>query len=130
MRISDWSSDVCSFDLESEASDTENAGIRQEPELPLHENIAPVPPAPAGVFAFGEEDSQGDAARLRQAADRRLARNARTASLDPADGIALCPRRASSRPSAPPRSWFASRGTGRGNSLGRAPDCSTRRSLP
>src|SRR3546814_5384031 len=24
---------------ESEASDTENAGIRQEPELPLHENI-------------------------------------------------------------------------------------------
>src|SRR3546814_19791711 len=68
---------------ESEASDTENAGIRQEPELPLHENIAPVPPAPAGEFDFGEEDSQGDAARLRQDADRRMARNARkTGSAD------------------------------------------------
>ena len=74
---------------ETEASDTENAGIRQEPELPLHEDIAPVPPAPAGEFDFGEADSQGDAARLRQAADRRMARNARTASLDPNDGIDL-----------------------------------------
>src|SRR3546814_812028 len=43
---------------ESEASDTENAGIRQEPELPLHENIAPVPPAPAGEFDFGEEEDR------------------------------------------------------------------------
>jgi len=69
--------------------DTENAGIRQEPELPLHEDIAPVPPTPPGEFDFGEEDSQGDAARLRQAAERRMARNARTASLDPDDGIEL-----------------------------------------
>src|SRR3546814_21155429 len=67
----------------SEASDTENAGIRQEPELPLHEDIAPVPPAPAGEFDFGEEDSQGAPARLRPAADRRTARTARTASLAP-----------------------------------------------
>src|SRR3546814_16328124 len=72
---------------ESEASDTENAGIRQEPELPLHENIAPVPPAPAGEFDFGAADSQGDAARLRQAADPRMARTARPASPDPQDGL-------------------------------------------
>src|SRR3546814_13887488 len=47
---------------ESEASATENAGIRQEPELQLPENIAPVPPAPAGEFDFGAGDSQDGAA--------------------------------------------------------------------
>jgi type IV secretion system protein VirD4 len=70
-------------------SDAANAGIRQEPELPLHEDIAPPPAAPTGEFDFGDQDAQGDAARLRQAADRRMARNARTASLDPNDGIDL-----------------------------------------
>src|SRR3546814_2898811 len=60
----------------SEASDTENAGIRQEPELPLHEDIAPVPPAPAGEFDFGEGDSNCDDTRLRQAAVSPQARNA------------------------------------------------------
>jgi type IV secretion system protein VirD4 len=69
--------------------DAANAGIRQEPELPIHENIAPSPPTPSGEFDFAESDGQGDAARLRQAADRQMARNARTASLDPDDGIDL-----------------------------------------
>ena len=69
--------------------DAANGGIRQEPELPLHEDIAP-PAAPAnGEFDFGDEDAQADAARLRAAADRRMARSARTASLDPGDGIDL-----------------------------------------
>lgn len=69
--------------------DAANGGIRQEPELPLHEDIAPPPQPVHGEFDFGDEDTQGDAARLRAAADRRMARNARTASLDPGDGIDL-----------------------------------------
>ncbi len=76
-------------EAEETGNDAANAGIRQEPELPVHENIAPPPPAPSGEFDFGESDGQGDAARLRQAADRQMARNARTASLDPNDGIDL-----------------------------------------
>ncbi|NYF32535.1 conjugal transfer protein TraG [Sphingopyxis sp. JAI108] len=66
-----------------------NGGIRQEPDLPLHEDIAPPPPPAIGEFDFGEEDVQGDAAWLRSAADRRMARCARAASLDPDDGIEL-----------------------------------------
>lgn len=69
--------------------DAANGGIRQEPELPLHEDIVPPPSPVNNEFDFGEEDAQGDAARLRAAADRRMARNARTASLDPGDGIDL-----------------------------------------
>jgi type IV secretion system protein VirD4 len=70
-------------------ADNANGGIRQEPELPLHEDVAP-PPAPVpGEFDFGDQDEQADAARLRAAADRRLARGARAASLDPGDGIDL-----------------------------------------
>lgn len=71
------------------AEDAANGGIRQEPELPLHEDIAPPSQPVHGEFDFGDEDTQGDAARLRAAADRRMARNARTASLDPGDGIDL-----------------------------------------
>ena len=74
---------------DSEGDDDANSGIRQEPELPLHEDIAPAPFAPVGEFDFGEDDIQGDAVRLRQAADRRMARSARVASLDPHDGIDL-----------------------------------------
>ena len=98
-RSDDWSllpepqipapKDVRVNEKDTEASDTENAGIRQEPELPLHEDIAPAPSAPVGEFDFGEDDIQGDAVRLRQAADRRMVRSARVASLDPNDGIDL-----------------------------------------
>jgi type IV secretion system protein VirD4 len=75
--------------IEEATGDSANGGIRQEPELPLHEDVAP-PPAPVpGEFDFGDQDEQADAARLRAAADRRLARGARAASLDPDDGIDL-----------------------------------------
>ena len=69
--------------------DAANGGIRQEPELPLYEDIAPPSQLVNGEFDFNDEDSQADAARLRAAADRRMARNARTAALDPGDGIDL-----------------------------------------
>ena len=43
----------------------------------------------ASDTANSDDDAQGDAARARAAADRRLSRAARNASLDPGDGIDL-----------------------------------------
>ena len=74
---------------QADEPDDANGGIRQEPALPVHEDIAPVPPPVANEFEFGEDGAQADAVRSRQAADRAMRRNARTASLDPDDGIEL-----------------------------------------
>ncbi len=95
-RPDDWSGLAPTLGPASDAAppdeldeDAPNGGIRQEPELPLHEDVAqPATPA-VGEFDFGDQDEQADAARLRAAADRRLARGARAASLDPDDGIDL-----------------------------------------
>ena len=70
-------------------SDTANSGIRQEPELPAHEDVAPPSRPVQGEFDYADDDAQDDAARARAAADRRLSRAARNASLDPGDGIDL-----------------------------------------
>lgn len=70
------------------ASDPANGGIRREPELPEHEDIAPQPIDPRTEFRFGDEDSDDDAVRAR--ALRRQARSlARQAAMDPNDGINL-----------------------------------------
>jgi type IV secretion system protein VirD4 len=71
------------------ATDDANAGIRQEPELPTHENIVPDSPAPANEFEFDRGTDEEDSARARQATDRKMAGNARNAALDPGDGIEL-----------------------------------------
>ena len=68
--------------------DPANGGIRREPELAEHEDIAPEPPTPSPEFAFGEDEPDEDAVRARalRAAARGLARQA---ALDPGDGIDL-----------------------------------------
>ena len=73
--------------------DGDNAGIRREPELPLHEAITPeTPSAPLsqGEFEFGEEGRDEDET---VAAGRLLANRfgglARQATMDPADGLGL-----------------------------------------
>jgi type IV secretion system protein VirD4 len=68
--------------------DPANGGIRREPELAEHEDIAPEPPKPSPEFAFGEDEPDEDAVRARalRAAARGLARQA---ALDPGDGIDL-----------------------------------------
>jgi type IV secretion system protein VirD4 len=68
--------------------DPANGGIRREPELAEHEDIAPEPPTPSPEFAFGEDETDEDAVRARalRAAARGLARQA---ALDPGDGIDL-----------------------------------------
>ena len=91
----DWMADRVQQPMETKAKaaeddDAANGGIRQEPELPVHEDIAPPPPRSVnGEFDFTEDGAQADAARLRAAADRRMARRAQAAALDPDDGIQL-----------------------------------------
>ena len=70
------------------ADDPANGGIRREPELAEHEDIAPEPPTPSPEFGFGEDEPDEDAVRARalRAAARGLARQA---ALDPGDGIDL-----------------------------------------
>jgi type IV secretion system protein VirD4 len=68
--------------------DPANGGIRREPELPEHEDIAPEPTKPSAEFAFGEDDPDDEALRARvlRAKARGLARQA---AMDPGDGIDL-----------------------------------------
>jgi type IV secretion system protein VirD4 len=68
--------------------DPANAGIRQEPCLPRHEEIAPVPREAAQEFAFttDESDDEGAHAELLRLQARGLARQA---VMDPKDGLEL-----------------------------------------
>ena len=69
-------------------TDPANAGIRREPELPEHEEIAPTDRAPVGEFDLLDDEPDVDAAkasRLRL----QVTSNARQATMDPADGIEL-----------------------------------------
>lgn len=70
-------------------SQAENSGIRQEPGLPDHENVAPETDRPFNPFDPDADASQDETAQNRQAIDRAFRRNARNASLDPDDGIEL-----------------------------------------
>ena len=73
----------------SQASDDADGGIRREPELPEHEDIAPERPAPAREeFTALDEEPDDDAQRAKELQDR-FRRVARQASLDPEDGIEL-----------------------------------------
>lgn len=68
--------------------DPANGGIRREPELAEHEDIAPEPTTPSPEFEFAEDEADDDAVRARRlrAAARGLARQA---AMDPGDGIDL-----------------------------------------
>jgi type IV secretion system protein VirD4 len=71
------------------ATDDADGGIRREPTLPEHEQIAPEPgPLPEKEFVFAEDEQDDDSARTRALA-ARARRVARQAALDPDDGIAL-----------------------------------------
>jgi type IV secretion system protein VirD4 len=68
--------------------DPDNAGIRREPELPEHEEIAPEPRRPAREFELPEDDPDDDAQRLR-ALQRQVRTIARQVTLDPGDDMGL-----------------------------------------
>ncbi|TBR28323.1 MAG: conjugal transfer protein TraG [Reyranella sp.] len=68
--------------------DPANGGIRREPELAEHEDIAPEPVTPSPEFEFADDEADEDAVRARRlrATSRGLARQA---AMDPGDGIDL-----------------------------------------
>jgi type IV secretion system protein VirD4 len=69
--------------------DDVDGGIRREPELPEHEDIAPEPtPSAREEFASLDDEPDDDAQRARQM-QGRFRSIARQASLDPDDGIEL-----------------------------------------
>ena len=69
--------------------DEANGGIRREPGLPLHVEIAPPPKSRVNEFDFGgDNDADDDAARSERLRTRMVA-NSRQAALDPGDGIDL-----------------------------------------
>ncbi|MBS0483173.1 MAG: conjugal transfer protein TraG [Proteobacteria bacterium] len=73
----------------SSDEDEANGGIRREPELPLHVEIAPPPKLQVNEFDFcGDNESDDDAARSERLRNRMVA-NSRQAALDPGDGIEL-----------------------------------------
>jgi type IV secretion system protein VirD4 len=83
----DWVDTIVAREA-SATEDPANSGIRREPELPEHEEIAPEPVSPSREFDAPEDDPDDDAARLR--AFQQTARSvARQASLDPADDMGL-----------------------------------------
>ena len=68
--------------------DPANSGIRREPELPEHEEIAPEPRKPVQEFEPLDDEPDDDAQRLR-AMQRQARTIARQTVLDPADDMGL-----------------------------------------
>ncbi|KAA3448114.1 conjugal transfer protein TraG [Mesorhizobium sp. SARCC-RB16n] len=70
-------------------SDPDNGGIRRQPELPEHEDIAPEPTLVRNdEFDLDRDESDDEVAR-RRSVDQTMRRTARQAALDPKDGIEL-----------------------------------------
>ena len=69
-------------------ADDANGGIRREPEIPEHEDVAPELPFPREEFAALEDEPDDEAQRAR-AMQTRFRAVARQAALDPDDGIEL-----------------------------------------
>ena len=93
----DWSETIASSkpaeatDVEGDSTgegDASNGGIRREPELARHEDIAPAPAAVFNEFEFADRGDKGQAIRNRRIADHMRA-NATQATLNPNDGIDL-----------------------------------------
>lgn len=75
--------------MEPQDEDPANGGIRRQPEIPEHENIAPERSAQRdGEFDLDRDEPDDDATR-RRSVDQAMRRVARQASLDPNDGIEL-----------------------------------------
>ena len=91
----DWSGRVVAAESHSATDaadgtegDPANAGIRREPELPEHEEIVALPPAPEQEFEFLDDEPDVDAAKAR-AMRQRMRMVARQVALNPDDGIDL-----------------------------------------
>ena len=72
----------------AQSDDPDNAGIRREPELPEHEEIAPEPRQPAQEFELADDDAD-DAPQRPRVLQGQVRTIARQVSLDPADDMGL-----------------------------------------
>jgi len=70
------------------ANDQANSGIRREPELPQHEEVAPEPAPAKPEFEFADEEPDDEVQRA-TTLRKRAANIARQASMDPDDGLGL-----------------------------------------
>jgi len=84
----DWIGSIVAPSQAPAVADPDNAGIRREPELPEHEEIAPEPRKPAQEFELAEDEPDDDAQRLR-AMQRQVCTIARQVALDPGDDMEL-----------------------------------------
>ena len=82
-----WSGAVVAAPPAADADDPDNAGIRREPELPEHEDIAPEAKAPVHEFEPIEDEPDDDAQRQRVM--QRNFSNARQISLDAGDDMQM-----------------------------------------
>ncbi|WP_352854822.1 type IV secretory system conjugative DNA transfer family protein [Mesorhizobium sp. M0902] len=69
--------------------DPANGGIRRQPELPEHEDIAPERTTQRDDEFDLDRDEPDDDAMRRRGVDQAMRRAARQAALDPSDGIEL-----------------------------------------
>jgi type IV secretion system protein VirD4 len=74
--------------LDHPVNDPANGGIRREPELPEHEEIAPERTPPVPEFAFSDEEPDDEVQRA-SVLRRQVSGVARQAAMDPGDGIDL-----------------------------------------
>ncbi len=88
VNSNDWSGTIVKPVDPQTSDDSANAGIRREPELPMHEEVVPDRPRAIQEFEMIDDESDDDAQRL-HALKRRFAGVARQASLDPADDMGL-----------------------------------------
>lgn len=82
-----WTSTVTPS-KESDDTDPTNGGIRREPELPEHEEVAPKPPDPAAEFELSTDEPDDDAPRLKVVQDK-MRDLARQTALDPGDHMEI-----------------------------------------
>ena len=69
--------------------DHANGGVRREPELPLHVDIAPQPTPQVNEFDFGSDVADDEDAARSERLRARMVANSQQAALDPGDGIEL-----------------------------------------
>jgi type IV secretion system protein VirD4 len=84
----DWSGSVASSRPTQPDDDADNSGIRREPELPQHEEVAPTAGRPSGEFELSEDVVDEPARRLRNL-QRQVRAITRQVPLDPSDHLGM-----------------------------------------
>jgi type IV secretion system protein VirD4 len=84
----DWTGAIVAAPKGSTAEDPANAGIRREPELPEHEEIAPGPKSPLHEFDPLDDEPDDEAQRLR-VMQLNFGNTVRQVPLDPGDDMRM-----------------------------------------